>query len=276
MKQFIRLKLINLRNDRHFQFGVEFIALMGLFAAVMAKVQTLFNAFVALHEQEDTALKKITKSALTKKMKNIDKERDAIFRGMVDVVKSALRHFNSEVVDAAERLKIILDTYGNVVYKSFDEETAALYNLLKDLIEKGAADIVTVGLTDWIEKLQTLNNTYQEMSRERFHEVSQRSPLVLKNVRQEADNTYRAIVEHIEALMLTEGSATYEPFVIELNTIIDKYNTILAQQQGQAAATREKAAAAAAQAEAAAQADTETKIDPEIEAFVKEAETPKK
>jgi dsRNA-specific ribonuclease len=151
-----------------------------------------------------------------------------------------------------------------------------LYNLLKDLEEKYPTECTKAGLTAWVNKLREVNQEFISTDKERLDETTAKTNLVLKQVRVQMDAVYRDIVERIHAAMIMEGEISpYTDFVDDLNTLIKKISDIIAQQQGVRAATKEKAATAAEPA-AQSQGETTPKIDPEIEAFVKEAETPKK
>ena len=57
-----KLNLNNLRNDAHFQYGANFIALAERYETVKLKIAELYNRFAALHADEDTALKKFSKA----------------------------------------------------------------------------------------------------------------------------------------------------------------------------------------------------------------------
>jgi len=236
------LKLSHLRNDAHFQFFTDFKELVERFDATTLKIQTQFNTFLALFADEDTALKKIMKSALTAEIQEADKYRDVIWRGMIDTNKGALNHFSESVRQAAGRLKIVFDTYGNVAKKPLDEETSAIYNVLQDMKGKYAADASTVELTGWMTELDKANTAFENLMRERYDEAALKTDLVLKEVRVKVDEVYNVITERINAAIIIEGEATYREFVTTLNTVIKRYSDILAQRKGRAAAARATAA----------------------------------
>ena len=233
-----QLHVSHLRNDAHFQFFTDFKELVERFDATTLKIQPQFNTFLALYADEDTALKKIMKSALTAEIQEADKYRDGIWRGMLDTNKGALKHFSEPVRQAAGRLKIVFDTYGNVSVKPLDEETSALYNVLEDLKGKYAADAATVGLTAWMTELGKANAAFETLMRARYDEAALKTDLVLKEVRLKIDEAYRVITERINAAIIIEGETTYRDFVTTLNTVIKRYSDILAQRKGRAAAAR--------------------------------------
>ena len=223
-----------LRNDEHFQFNTEFRDAVLRFGAEELKISVQFEPWLLLYAQEDEALKKITKSAITADIQEADRRRDQLFRGMVDTGNAALNHFRTEVQDAARRLKIVFDTYGNLAKKPLNEQTSAVYNLLQDLNGAYAADAATAGIKEWADELQAANEAFDRLIKDRYEESALKTDLVLKQVRQQVDGQYRLIIERINALVTIEGAEAYTEFIRYLNTIIARYTTTVAQRAGKA------------------------------------------
>jgi len=219
-----KIHINHLRNDTHFQFHTEFRDLVWMHGAVTLKIKPQFDAYMLLYEREDIALKKIVKSAITAQIHEADKARDEIYIGMVGTNTYALKHFHPQVREAAVRLKIVFDTYGDVSNKSLIDETSAIYNLLQDLQGKYADDTVTVGIVYWVAELKSRNEAFEKLVKERFDETTARTDIVLKDARAEVDAAYYAMCERLNALVLVEGVAAYEPFIRSLNTVIAKFN----------------------------------------------------
>jgi len=224
----IKIKKISayLPNDAHFQYYTEFRGLVLKTGADVLGIAPLFAAWLPLYDREDAALKKIVKSAITKQIQDADKARDVVYLGMVETNSAALRHFNDGVRGAAERLKIVFDTYGNVVRKPLNDETSAVYNILQELKGAYAADAALVGIAPWVAELETRNNAVAELMRERFDETAARTDIVLREARADVDAAYFAIRERINALVVVNGAEVYEAFIRTLNAVIDKYNAI--------------------------------------------------
>jgi len=217
----------NLRNDEHFQFHTEFRDLTTKETPQKLKIQGQFEAYLPLYGRVDEALKKINKSSLTAQLQEADKARDEIFLGMAETAKAALKHFNPAVREAASRLKVVFDTYGNVAVKPLNEQTSAVYNLLQELQGKYAQDVETVGIAQWAAELQARNNAFSGLMKERFDETASRCDIVLREARVELDQAYFAIRERINAFVIVEGVADYENFIRTLNAVIAKYTAIL-------------------------------------------------
>ena len=219
-----KINLLHLRNDAHFQFHTEFRDLVVQQNPLTLKIKPQFDSYLPLYNRVDDALKKIVKSEFTAKIHEADKARDEIYLGMAETVAATLRHFNPNVRQAAERLKILFDTYGNVVNKPLNEETSAIYNILQELKGKYTADAESIGITQWVTELETRNQTFEGLVKERFDETAARTTdIVMKQARAQLDDVYKTIVERINALAVVEGVASYEAFIKTMNAVIAKY-----------------------------------------------------
>jgi hypothetical protein len=213
-----------MRNDAHFQFHTEFRDLVVKFDAETLKIKKQFDVYLPLYAREDEALKKINKSSLTQKIQDADKERDKVFANMVEVNKAMGRHFNPEIAEAANKIKIVFDTYGNVARKPLNEQTSAVYNLLQDLrSDKYKSAMEKSGILDWVNELEVRNLAFDKLMKERFDETASKCDIVLKQARIELDEAYIAIAGRINALMVVDGEEAYEKFVKTLNAVIEKY-----------------------------------------------------
>jgi Na+/phosphate symporter len=220
-----KIHLTNLRNDAHFQFHTEFSDLVKKHNQETLKVKPLFDAYLPLYEREDEALKKINKSVYTEKIQEADRARDEIFAGMVEVNNGMCKHFSKNIAEAAQKVKIVLDTYGNVAKKTLNEETSAIYNLIQDLrSEKYGNETRDASLMTWVDELEKRNKAFEALMKERFDETAHKTDIVLRTARGELDKVYHAITERIDALVIVEGTEDYEEFVKTFNAVVAKYN----------------------------------------------------
>ncbi len=186
-------------------------------------IAPLFEAYLPLYDKVDLALKKIVKSAITEQIQEADRARDEIWKGLTESNTTALRHFNTGVREAAKRLQIVFDTYGNIARKSLNEQTSATYNILQELEGQYAPDVAIVGLGPWVTELKARNIAFTGLVRDRVDESSLKVDIALRKARVQLDEKYHAIVERVNALVVVEGAANYEPFIRKLNINIAKY-----------------------------------------------------
>ena len=233
------LKTSNLRNEEHYQFQNEFKALVERFTPGALGIEAAFAAYLTLYANETEALDIILKSPFTGKVTTADDKREITFRGFCDTVKGALNHFTPKKSEAANRVQIVIDHFGNINNKTNDEQTAAIKALIADLNADYADDVATLRLDEWLTELQANNEAFEALMDERYSDDAGKTQLRMKEVRKEVDTAYRTITTRIDALVVVNGPETYAPFIKELNIRVEKYNNTLAQRKGRNAKPNE-------------------------------------
>ena len=225
-----KIQLLHLRNGVHFQFHTEFRDLVTKQGAEALKIEKQFKDYQGNYQILDEGLKKINKSAITEQIQEADKARDDIWYGILEMNKAAFRHFDSKVVEAAKRLKILFDSYGSgeLANKPTNEQTAFTNNVLQELEGKYAEDVKLVGIEQWVAELKARNIVLDKLVKERFEESAAKSDIVVKDARAELDKSYNTIVERINAFAVVEDDVSiFEAFMKEFNVVVDKYATAL-------------------------------------------------
>ena len=220
-----------MRNDAYFQFHTEFRDLIIKTDADKLKVKKQFeDIYLPLYVQLDNIFKKIRKSALTEKIQEADVLRDNMYIGINEISKAYLRHFDAETCDAAKRVRIVMDTYGNVAKKPLQEETSAVYNLLQELQGKYSSDIQKIGLKNWVDNLQKTNEDFDALVKGRYDEEAAKTDAVMKEVRKEMDAAYKNLCDIINVFaMIDDDKDVFDLFIKTLNVIIAKYTTMIQQ-----------------------------------------------
>lgn len=226
------LHLNNLHNEEHFQFQTGFKGLVEDNGPGALNIAEAFAAYAPLYDDENKALDQVIKSSITDDLAKADTGRDFIFRGFSDAVKSTSRHFRADMRQASARVQVVLDRYGNLTVKPYNEETAAINSLAGDLLTTCVADIELLGLIDWVNELKASNDAFDNLKKSRFTEEAGKTMLQMKVVRAQVDKTYDAIIERINAQITLNGEGTFAGFVRELNSRIAEYSDILAQRKG--------------------------------------------
>ncbi|MCL1905675.1 MAG: DUF6261 family protein, partial [Clostridiales bacterium] len=93
---------------------------------------------------------------------------------------------------------------------------------------KYAADVKAVGIERWAKELQARNEAFGKLIKDRFDETALKSDVKVKEARALLDESYKGMVEMINALALVEGEDVYVPFMRGLNVVIEKYALALA------------------------------------------------
>jgi hypothetical protein len=222
-----KINVGKLRNEAHYQFFTAVIALTVKFPLIVEKLGDLFGLLQRLFAKEDEVVDYIAKSDYSAKIAAADERLDNAVVGFSETVRGALYHFRPEVADAALSLKNLMKTYGNIIRKSYDEELAAVTNLLQEL-EGAYAEKVSLisGSSEWIAEIKAASENETVLLALRNTEKANKPQERMVNVRDEVNSVYRDIVAKIEALTLVEGDTAYASFVNELNALIERFNKI--------------------------------------------------
>ncbi|MDR2383224.1 MAG: DUF6261 family protein [Prevotellaceae bacterium] len=232
------IRIINIKRlsqSLHLQFVSETRSLIEKFNSLVSKIAPQHATFCASVEKEDLCYKIIRKSDLSETKEKADQARDAVIIGINEAVRTALRHFEPSVSEAAKRLKIVLDAYNTpkpLTDLPYDAETIAVVNLLQEFDGKYAADVQAAGLTGWVAELHARNEAFDRLAKAYNEQQAAKPPFRMKDARNETDEAYRNIVLVINALIVMEGEAEYASFVTEMNELIKHYSDLLAQHEG--------------------------------------------
>ena len=226
------LTLSELRNGEHYQLQTDITELIEKAGPDKLGIQAVFEAFKLNFEKESIAFRKVTKSAVTDDLAIADMTREQTLKGTTEVVHSACRHFNPIVQEAGKRIRVRFDHYGDLTNLSYDEETAGIHKLTKDLTDSFTGDMATIGISDWIEHLKLNNEAFVALKNSRYTEDSSKTHLAMKDVRQLVDKTFNAMTKRLAALMLVNGENGYIEFVNEYNSRIESYKRMLDQRKG--------------------------------------------
>jgi hypothetical protein len=216
-------------NALHVQFVLDVSGLINKFNQIMLKIIDLFGVFNGCIEKEDSYFKIVRKSNLSDMKKESDKNRDSVLVGIKHLIKAGIRHFDKDIREAAQRLKTVFDTYDKpvpIIRMRYDEETTAINDLIQELNNQYADDVQKVKLTTWIEELQIKNNEFENLAKTHQLELSGKSLFRFVDLRKETDKAYQEMVTFINALVLIDKETSYDQFVDELNTLIQRYKEL--------------------------------------------------
>jgi hypothetical protein len=232
-KIIIRFRYENLRNEAHAEFHTTFNALVTRYTAAALGIDPLYMRYKPLYDEEIAALDQIIKSALTPVIKDLERRRDRLLKGFTTAVKSCLHHFDDVKREAARKIMFILKHYGNIARKPYDEETAAIEDLHRELTKpENSALVAALGLGEWLEKLIQASRHFEGMMMNRYEEIARRPNLHMREVRRKVDAATREILHLLESLVRVKGPDTNRDFLTELNAVMKRYKDILSQEAG--------------------------------------------
>jgi hypothetical protein len=239
-KVIIRFSYENLRNEVHVEYNETIDGLVVKHNPLTLGISLQYVPYKASIGVEVGVLDVIKKSGYTGEISDQDDVRDSVFRGFADAVQSSRNHFDANKRKAAEKITIVLDNYGNIAAKAFDQETAAIDDMLRELNDNYVAETQLLSLTDWLTQLDAENQKFKQLMSERYAEVAKRPSTRMKAARAETDKALREMLNMIDALVMVNGADAYMPFINELNTVSERYKNQLAQASGLRSKTTEQ------------------------------------
>ena len=96
----------------------------------------------------------VQKNSFTARVNAADEARDQPIRGFSKIVKGMLHHFNPAVAQAAYNIDLINEKFSKITRLSDEKQTAAEESYITAL-KAAAADLTTLGLTDWLTAVGT-------------------------------------------------------------------------------------------------------------------------
>lgn len=221
------VKSINLANARF----MDFYQVMSLVQSFLTKedlvalnltqeasrLQTAYDAF-------DKAIKQAQKTGVTNGIIAADDERDNIFTGFTGSLRSLTRFPDEEIAQAAARLLLIVEKYGDSITRLPQrEETAVLKNISAELKSpENMALLVKTNQKLWAEKLDESNMNFDTLYEHRTEKEAEFITGLTRTERAKTQAAFENLVRAIEANAYLKGEAVYKPLADKINTEVAK------------------------------------------------------
>jgi hypothetical protein len=232
MKKILFFDLHSMQNLEFSQFCVEISKLITFYTASKLGIVSFERPFQVALDKLAKALQAEKGSVYTKTITQSDAFRDQLEHGFFLFIESCLYHYDPVVQTAGEHIQRIIDKYGDLRRLPYNKESSAITNRNVELLNNYAADVATAGATEWLNRDNAANNEFIAHFGERANEEAARLVSNVRDSRNLTEDTYNAIVEQVNALVLVNGSADYAEFIDKVNYYVDYYKNTLAARKG--------------------------------------------
>ena len=227
----LSITLTRMGNEVHTQFHESVLTAVEQATPQALAIEALHTLYRRAFDEQAAALLIITRSETTALISQQDAVRDSIFRGFSDTVKGLRNHFDSRTREHANRLWNVFLHYGNIARKTLDAQTAATNDILREFERPDIAEAISaLNVADWRDRLDEENRKFHQLMMQRYSEQAALTTVRMRTARTETDRFYRAVTNQIDNQVLTGANDSAAAFVNELNAIIRRYKSILAQQ----------------------------------------------
>ncbi|MDR0765742.1 MAG: DUF6261 family protein [Odoribacteraceae bacterium] len=230
------------RNETFVQFIKDILEVLNRLGSGAVGVKAVADQLAAAFDAMIAHLDPVVKSDITAKIEEQDRFRDGTLRALTTTARANLHHLDAARREAAARVTSVIDHYGSVARRTYDDESAAIDDVLRELTSAThAADVTTLGLGALVTQLSDANAKFFELMHDRYEE--ERPSASMHESRVVVETHLNALIARVEAsvtLLGLDSNPDLAAFVEEYNRIATRYKHVLAQQQGRRDAAREK------------------------------------
>ena len=164
--------------------------------------------------------------AVTPKMAELEKQRDALGMYIIDNVRNAQNVPIVTAAAAAKSLWLNLKPYEKFYSMPNQQETMMVNGMVEDLKnEKNAPHVATLGLTSYVDELATVNTRYAELTSQRTSQRAAERTEPAKVVRAEMDEQFDDILTIAFVTSVAHPSPEATRFVSLMNAVIAESET---------------------------------------------------
>ena len=240
MKQIQSIGLFSFRNEEHYQLMSDIKTQIETETPEKLAIVAEFTSFKQVLEVEGNAIQGELGSVLTKPLVDADAYRDQLHKGLETNFDSFTYHYEEAKREAARKLTRLFGQYGNLRIKPYNEESAALTALVRELNSTYLAENTLLSGVEWTAKVEEANNNFIALFNDRNNEIASRSMGNVREARAAVDPAFQEVVDAINYLA-KRNEALYGGVIDRINQLISYHKTTLATRKGRAAKASEQA-----------------------------------
>lgn len=234
MKQIEEFSRKGLRNNECLAYYREVEAAILKETAEKLHVEKQFVIFQGRLQAFDDTIVRILGNAITELMAQTDGGRDNLIVGSWEHIRAGKRHFDPEIVQAANDLTGLMKTFQGIDKKGYDEETGYVTNMVEACRkEPNKSNLAKLNLTEWIDKLEQLNNKCIELTKDRTVSDNEKAAAgCAVDARKVLKAEYDELIKLLNALAIVNGEELYADLFDYINGRIAHYRNVLARRSG--------------------------------------------
>jgi hypothetical protein len=228
-----KFQIAQLRNAEHLQFTTDSGIIFDKYNLEPNVLSPFYRNHFSLRSQEEKAMALEIKNKKIKEKNEVELYRDRLHSKLFNYVKSILYDEKDPLFELAQEVMSVVKSVGNPTHLSENAETA-LITTLGNKLEPYNHNLEAIGAKRHLEKLLEANRQFAQLETECREIVSERVQANLPSVatiRKEIDVVYRQVVNAINVFIQLNGEERYGAFVADLNTLVNKYSSLIAQRK---------------------------------------------
>jgi ribosomal silencing factor RsfS len=233
-KNVVKFIYTDLTNELHVEYHELATVILTHHISELSGIENLIIEYTNAYATEVSLLDIVRKSEITSQIILQDSVRDRKYHALCTAVKQAIL----DEKEGAANVEMVIDSYGNIVKKSYDAETAAIDDIIRELREHRAVEILQLNLQNRINALETENNNFKNLMNSRYAKMAELPDIRMVNARKIVDKLYRSILNYIEVISIIPGNEYVLTICKELNVVSERYRRQISQKKGKIAAAK--------------------------------------
>jgi hypothetical protein len=213
-----------LPNAAHYNFTtIVRTALSNAVDAVKTTLGDLLQEFINLNNEEFALIEWMKKNVLTEKIAEADHRIDRALLALKAQVRALEFSLTIAIAEAAHHVSVMLNSYGKVYNKPYDEEIGDIRAILGQINGAYRDDVTALGVLPLCTELYAAFTEFRTLFEERGAETIKKPAKTFAEVRREEDRVYHKI-----AVLLNAGAALgtdgFAAVIDKLNPEIEHMN----------------------------------------------------
>ena len=239
MKQIESFNIARLHTQEDFNFQTR-VRNLAEECLTLETDKAMVDAYKESVNALDAALKQSDKNSYTALVAEADAKADKRWSAAYAYAKAMAEHPDSDVAEAGAGLVDIFQKYGILTSMGYDEEYGRYSNLLQDLAALSQETKEMLRFEPWYEAMDFDVAQFQDLRTQKTKEESTYVVGLAKDARLAADNSYKSLVQRVNALVIVNGETAYADFIDRLNVMISEAQALIAGRETKAAKKRVK------------------------------------
>ncbi|MFV0267939.1 MAG: DUF6261 family protein [Draconibacterium sp.] len=221
----LTFNLSGLTNAELLSFAQSLDALLEPLGTTVTVIYDPFKQ--ALNVCVETAADAIGKQVAqqqTEALSAADLKRDNLFRGIKYLTQAYLLHPNTEMLEAAIELEKVIAKVGWQLYREgYDKQSALVKTLLKELTGKQAERVALLGMTDYVDLLNTSQNEFDVLRQEQLdHQTALEKISSMTAVRGGLEQAIKDLLEILPGYYRMTGNEALGAVLPKIKELIDR------------------------------------------------------
>lgn len=215
-----------LHQGSHYNFHLQTLGILKANNKLKQHIDTVLTEYERAVGREDLSLVKNRKSGSSERLREADRKRTTLFRGMRRMVSLFTLSDDAETLKAQRKMDRLMKKYRIDFSGAIDNKTGLMLNFVADLENDCAAETARLNMQWMATAFKAANAEVMRLTTLRTEEGMGQTRGENRKARRLTDKIYKELILTANARIITDGGekyAQYAPTVEKMNSHIQRY-----------------------------------------------------